>query len=556
MAKLLVLDDDLLFCEALSSTLEAQGHSVLVAHTLARARDLLKKQSFSVIFIDVYLPDGNGIDLLSGLSLLPEVPEAIVVTAQGNPEGAETAITAGAWDYVQKPAHMGEIVLMVERALEAHERKRQMPDFAGASGIVGTSRPMRLTLLQIFEAAQSDGPVLISGETGTGKELLARAIHKNSRRAGGPFVVVDCGAIAPTLLESELFGNVRGAFTGAVHSRQGLVMLANQGVLFLDEVGELALEHQKAFLRLIQERKFRPIGGAEEVQSDFRVVAATNRNLAEMAAGGTFRTDLLFRLQGMSIQVSPLRSRNEDIITLAQYACTRAITQYGMQHKTLSQEALEALASYTWPGNVRELLHTVEAGVLAAGEQPLILLQHLPVHLRAHAARSRVSRRKHRPWPEETKTETFGRESAAEKHARAPLPATDGSAFDASREEAEALRPSGTGSDFGSENAGGPTGLGTRGFSPLFDEQSDGMPEFLAVSPREPEQLPRLAEAICSGTWREFQETVLYEQKRRYLLALLQRARGNVPAAARLAGLSRQRFYILLREHGIARQWE
>ena len=500
MAKLLIIDDDLLFCEALSVTLEAQGHRALVAHTLARARELLKKQAVSVVFIDVCLPDGNGLDLIPDLALLPEVPEAIVVTAQGDPEGAETAITAGAWDYVQKPAHMGEIGLMVERALQAHERKRRLPEFTGGAGIVGASPPMRLALLQMLEASQSDSPVLLSGETGTGKELLARAIHANSRRANGPFVVVDCGAIAPTLLESELFGNVRGAFTGAVHARHGLVMLANQGTLFLDEVGELALAQQKAFLRLLQERSFRPIGGTEEVQSDFRVVAATNRNLAEMAAGGTFRPDLLFRLQGMVIQVPPLRARSEDILSLARHACARAIAQYGMRPKTLSPEALEALASYTWPGNVRELLHTVEAAVLAAGDQPLVLSQHLPVHLRAYAARLRLHDRKEQarletpsqPNPVRIAGETHGTEPDGPQ---APLP--------------ERLLPL---------------------------RQPDG--------------------TSAPSSWREFQETTLYEQKRHYLLSLLQWAEGNVSIAAKAAGLSRQRFYILLRDHGIVRQWE
>ena len=519
MASLLIVDDDLIFCEALGSTLEERGHRVLVAHTLGRARELLKKRPVSVVFLDVFLPDGNGIDLMADLALLPETPETIVITAQGNPDGAETAITAGAWDYVQKPAHMGEIALMAERAIQAHERKRRLPELAVGSGIVGTSRPMRQALLQMVEAAQSDSPVLITGETGTGKELLARGIHKNSRRALGPFVVVDCGAIAPNLLESELFGNVRGAFTGAVHSRHGLVMLANQGTLFLDEVGELALDQQRAFLRLLQERSFRPIGGNEEVQSDFRVVAATNRNLAEMAAGGTFRSDLLFRLQGMAIQVPPLRIRNEDIISLAQYACARAIAQYGMRSKTLSQEALEALASYAWPGNVRELLHTVEAAVLAAGEQALVLPQHLPVHLRAHAVRSRVDKRGSQAWPGALKTEP-GKPTKEKGPEIDPGP--------------QNIRPDAGGDRIPQNPA---------------EIQGEALPGFM----REPGQA---GETTTPVTWREFQETALHEQKRRYLLALLQWAGGSVPAAAGAAGLSRQRLYILLREHGIARQWE
>ena len=538
MANLLILDDDRLFCEALGTTLEEQGHRVLVAHTLARAKELLKKQVFAVVFIDVYLPDGNGIDLMGYLSQLPDPPEAIVVTAQGNPDGAETAIVAGAWDYIQKPAHMVEIVLMVERALEAHERRQQLPDLADSAGIVGTSRPMRLTLMQMLEAAQSDSPVLISGETGTGKELLARAIHKNSRRARGPFVVVDCGAIAPTLLESELFGNVRGAFTGAVHSRHGLVMLAHQGTLFLDEVGELSQDQQKVFLRLLQERSFRPIGGTEEVQSNFRVVAATNRNLVEMAAGGMFRADLLFRLQGMTIQVPPLRARNEDIPALAQHARTRALTHYGMQSKIFSQDVLKALSSYTWPGNVRELLHTVEAAVLAAGDQQLVLLQHLPVHLRASAVRSRVNEREKRLLQEQAE-----QAATPETSNETELPETGGVSLGSPLPDvADPPREQGP-------EASGSEQVLKEETTPAFAvSELPTAPPSPATGPHEETPMP--------VSWREFQETTLYECKRRYLLALLQWSRGNVPAAAEAAGLSRQRLYILLREHGIARQWE
>lgn len=538
MANLLILDDDRLFCEALGTTLEEQGHRVLMAHTLARARELLQKHVFAVVFIDVYLPDGNGIDLMNDLSQLPDAPEAIVVMAQGNPDGAETVIVAGAWDYIQKPAHMVEIVLMVERALEAHERKRQLPDLAGSAGIVGTSRPMRLALMQMLEAAQSDSPVLISGETGTGKELLARAIHKNSRRARGPFVVVDCGAIVPTLLESELFGNVRGAFTGAVHARHGLVMLANQGTLFLGEVGELSQDQQKVFLRLLQERSFRPIGGTEEVQSDFRVVAATNRNLAEMAAGGTFRTDLLFRLQGMTIQVPPLRSRNEDIPALAQYARVRSLAHYGMQSKIFSQDALKALSSYTWPGNVRELLHTVEAAVLAASDQQLVLLQHLPVHLRASAVRSRVNEREKQLLRGQAEpvqaTKTPGGTQLPETEDSPQEPPVSG-LYGAPREN-HAETP-------------GADQILQKAASPAFNVSGSQKP---APSPG----INSPGETSMPVSWREFHETTLHEHKRRYLLSLLQWSGGNVPAAAEAAGLSRQRLYILLREHGIARQWE
>ncbi len=536
MAHILIIDDDLLFCEALRFIMEEEGHHVSLAHTLTTARDLLKKNIFAVAVIDVCLPDGNGLDLLAGLALLPEPPEAIVVTAMGNPQGAEMAITAGAWDYVQKPADMGEISLMVQRALKNREQKRKKVHLARASGIVGESLPMRLTLLRLFEAAQSDTPVLIVGETGTGKELVARAIHNNSRRAGGPFVVVDCGAIAPTLLESELFGNVRGAFTGAAQSRPGLVRLADQGTLFLDEVGELSPEHQKVFLRVLQERTFRPIGGAEEIRSDFRVVAATNRDLSEMAAGGRFRQDLLFRLQGSSIAMPALRMRGQDILLLARHALERSLSQYGMKDKDFSAEALEAFSLYEWPGNVRELLYTIERAVLAAHDDPLILPQHLPLHLRAHAARLRLEER----VPSAPAGQgTGGRDTAAradmvEEHDPA-------GAFRARERDGRGGFPGAPGMEL--EQSGADA-------SPLARDGGKLYPP-----PAKAEERDRAA-ALPPQSWREFQETHLHEHKRRYLLSLLQWADGNIPRAAERAGLSRQRLYSLLRDHGITRQWE
>lgn len=532
MSRLLVVDDDLIFCEALSSTLEEAGYQVMIAHTLERARELLKKQRVDVAFIDVFLPDGNGLDLLAGMALLPEAPEAIVITAKGDPAGAEAAITSGAWDYVQKPAHMDEILVMVQRAVEAHERKRSMPDFTGGSGIVAAGQPMRVTLLQMFEAAQSEAPVLISGETGTGKELIARAVHKNSRRSKGPFVVVDCGAISPTLLESELFGNVRGAFTGAVHSRHGLVALADKGTLFLDEVGELALDQQKAFLRLIQERRFRPLGSTEEVESNFRVVAATNRNLSEMAAGGTFRQDLLYRLQGVTIQVPPVRQRGEDVALLAQFALNRTLAQYGMRDKAFSPEVLEAMAAYPWPGNVREMLHAVEAAVLAAGDAPLVLLQHLPVHLRAFAVRTRVEERA--PVPAEP---------ADTPPAAAPPLAVPSLPSSAPEAPPRAALPPAPAQESPPPRESQPPNPPGDGKAPALNA--------LAERTAEP-----VVNAAFPGTWKEFQDGALFAYKRRYLLSLLHFCSGNVAKAAKLAGLSRQRLYALLREHGIARHWE
>ena len=555
MATLLIVDDDKLFCEALSTILEEEGYRVLVAHSLARARELLKKHTIAIIFIDVFLPDGNGLDLMAGLALLPEPPDAIIVTAQEDPQRAESAITSGAWDYVQKPADMPKIVLMVKRALQAQERKKQMPDSAGNAGIVAHNRAMRITLLQMFEAAQVDAPVLITGETGTGKELVARAVHKNSRRTQGPFVVVDCSAIAPTLLESELFGNVRGAFTGAMQARQGLAMLANGGTLFLDEVGELAPEQQKVFLRLLQERRFRPIGSNEELESDFRVVAATNRNLTEMAAGGTFRSDLLFRLQGLIIEIPPLRSRGKDVFLLVQYALNRTLAQYNLKPKAFASDALEALASYPWPGNVRELMHAVEGSVLAAHDESLILMQHLPMHLRAMAVKSRVQEQK--PASAATEPEFPTAADAPPLIRVQPGAPVIGPASQTQTASPAPLSPA--------TQETGPDSL--LQVMPPATEASQP----LLVAPPAPTEAwpaPENVAAIATGlvpprsstqdpfTWKEFQDDILHVYKRRYLLDLLAWAQGSVPEAAKAADLSRQRLYTLLKEHGISRSWK
>lgn len=571
MATLLIVDDDMLFCEALSTTLEEEGYRVLVAHNLGRARELLKKHTIEVVFIDVFLPDGNGLDLMAGLALLPEPPEAIVVTAQGDPQRAESAITSGAWDYVQKPADMREIVLMVKRAIQAHERKTQMPDPAGSAGIVASNRAMRITLLQMFEAAQVDAPVLITGETGTGKELVARAVHKNSRRAKGPFVVVDCSAIAPTLLESELFGNVRGAFTGAMHSRQGLAMLADGGTLFLDEVGELAPEQQKVFLRLLQERRFRPIGGNEELESDFRVVAATNRNLTEMAAGGTFRSDLLFRLQGLTIEIPPLRNRGKDVFLLVQYALNRTLAQYNLKPKAFSSDALQALASYPWPGNVRELMHAVEASVLAAHDESLILMQHLPVHMRAQAVKSRVQENypAQPPPPAESSSPALSAASGGEEtppYGEPPAYIQPGAPVIGAPTQVQATTPAQAAplappAPLQPRHAFGQPAPASLDAVPTGEQ---AMPPAASRPPQDtsqPPALPQQEAPLRSATqdpysWKEFQENILYEHKRRYLLDLLTWAQGSVPEAAKAAGLSRQRLYTLLKEHGISRHWE
>jgi two-component system NtrC family response regulator len=266
-----------------------------------------------VIFLDVRLPDGNGLENLTTFREQPSTPEVIIMTGVGDPDGAELAVKGGAWDYIQKPFSKQEIVLLLHRALDYREKSAQkIPVILKREHIIGSSSRLQAHLDLLAQAANTDTNVLISGESGTGKELFARAIHQNSVRAGKKFVVVDCTALPENLVESVLFGHKKGAFTGADRTENGLFKYADGGTLFLDEVGELPLSIQKKFLRVLQEHRFRLVGSQQEISSDFRVVAATNRDLEQMVETGDFRQDLLYRLRAFTIELSPLRERFSD----------------------------------------------------------------------------------------------------------------------------------------------------------------------------------------------------------------------------------------------------
>jgi two-component system NtrC family response regulator len=259
-------------------------HECVSAQTLDSGLRMMHKKAFDVIFLDVRLPDGNGLDILPDIMALPDPPEVIILTGKGDPDGAELAIRGGVWDYLLKPSSIREISLTLGRALKYHEEKRGRDGDRGLelNGVVGDSPVIKVSFNLLSQAARSETNVLITGETGTGKELFASTIHANSKRKSGNFVVVDCAGLTESLLESTLYGHRKGAFTGAQSDRIGLVKLADGGTLFLDEVGEMPLSMQKAFLRVLQERTFRPVGDTREQTSDFRLVAATNRDLDEM----------------------------------------------------------------------------------------------------------------------------------------------------------------------------------------------------------------------------------------------------------------------------------
>ncbi len=396
MAKILIADDDPLVLDSLRQVIERMNHEAVAASSLASALEAVRTRAFDVALCDVQMPDGSGLQILSDLRNSPSSPEVIIMTGYGDPDGAELAIKKGAWDYLEKPLSVKEVTLVVERALLYREKKQAAakPISLKTEGIIGSNPKLRSCLDTLAQAAGSDANVLVSGETGTGKELFAWAIHKNSGRADRNFVVVDCAALPETLVESTLFGHVRGAFTGADKPRDGLIKQADGGTLFLDEIGELSVSIQKAFLRVLQERRFRPVGGGQELSSDFRLVAATNRRLEDMVKAGEFREDLLFRVRTLVLELPPLRETKEDIKDLAIHYIVKFCDQYGIPMKSFSPDFKDVLMAYDWPGNVRELVQALEKAVVTAKEEPVLYPKHLPEHIRIHIARSSIQSRK------------------------------------------------------------------------------------------------------------------------------------------------------------------
>jgi two-component system, NtrC family, response regulator len=393
MSQVLIIDDDEMYSHMLFDLIERSGHEPSMAFTLKDGLQKARENDFDVVFLDVNMPDGNGLESLPYLRHTPSAPEVIIITGAGDPDGAELAIKSGAWDYIEKGASLKEITLPLVRALQYRRDKNHQaaPTALKAEGIIGQSPKLKTCFEVLSQAAASDASVLITGESGTGKELFARAIHDNSLRVNNNFVVIDCAALPPTLVESELFGYERGAFTGADRSQKGLVMQAHQGTLFLDEVGELPLSIQSAFLRVLQEHRFRAVGGQRENISDFRLVAATNRNLGRMVENGQFRNDLLYRLKSFVIELPPLRELVPDIKEIAIHHTERLCKRAGLEVKNFSPEFLDILTSYHWPGNVRELVNTLERSIAAARYEPTLYQTHLPESIRIHMARSSVT---------------------------------------------------------------------------------------------------------------------------------------------------------------------
>jgi two-component system NtrC family response regulator len=390
MGKVLIIDDDRLNSEMLHDMIITMGHEVACAFTAEEGLEAAVSHSFDVVFLDVQLPDGDGLMLLPDIHATPSAPEVIIITGYGSPDGAELAIKNGAWDFIEKPLARKMIELPLVRALQYREVKKGKgtPLILKREGIIGSSATMEACMELVAQAAASDANILITGETGTGKELFAQAIHNNSSRSGMAFVTVDCASLPPTIIESILFGHERGAFTGADRHREGLIKQADGGTLFLDEVGDLPLSAQKSFLRVLQEHRFRPLAAKREVTSEFRVIAATNRDLNTMVQEGKFREDLFFRLRAITLEMPPLREHPGDIKDV-----NKICKRHGTEAKGFSPEFIETICAYDWPGNIRELVNALESALAAALHEPILYPKHLPTHLRVHLARNAIHKK-------------------------------------------------------------------------------------------------------------------------------------------------------------------
>ena len=375
MARILVVDDELSIREYLEVLLTRSGHVVELADSVEAARGLLTSRSYDLAISDFRIGKDTGIDVLKAARALSPPPEVIIITAYGTPASAVQAMRQGAYDYISKPFDNDELVLLVERALEKSrltEENRQLRAtlLPRAEYYVGTSPAMRQVWTLVDKVAQARSTVLITGESGTGKEVVARAIHARSPRASSPFVPVNCGALAEGVLESELFGHVRGAFTGAQGERTGILVSAGDGTVLLDEVGELPPATQVKLLRVLQERRVKPVGSSREVPFEARVLAATNRRLDDEVKAGRFREDLLFRLNVINIELPPLRARREDIRMLAGYFLGRVAEELGRPGLHFTEDTLKLLEAYSFTGNVRQLQNIVErAATLSDGEE-------------------------------------------------------------------------------------------------------------------------------------------------------------------------------------------
>jgi len=384
--RIMIVDDELIVRDSLTKWFREDGYRVEAAESSAAALKKLQTGSCSLMLVDIKMPGMDGIELLERVKEIDKNVIVIIITAFASVDTAVKALKQGAYDYITKPIDPDYLDHVVEKALMQHEltlenvRLREVvSELSGATEIIGDSPEIKKVLELVQTVAPNDTTVMIRGESGTGKELVARAIHNGSPRRYFPIVTVNCGAMTETLLESELFGHERGAFTGAQYRRKGKVELADGGTLFLDEVGNIDTKTQMDLLRVIESKQFTRVGGTEVLKSDFRVICATNRDLEEAVKEGSFREDLYYRLNVFTIEMPPLRGRRGDVAKLAHHFLEKYARQMSKDVRSFSPDAMHTLKAYDWPGNVRELENAVERAMVVAQGQT-IERQHLPLH--------------------------------------------------------------------------------------------------------------------------------------------------------------------------------
>jgi two-component system response regulator HydG len=371
MPKILIIEDDTSFCQMLQKFLTRHGFEVNTSYSIQEAEEELKDSTFDVILSDVRLPKGNGVSLLSQIKQNSSKTQVILMTGYAEVKTAVNAMKKGAFDYISKPFTPEEILLVIQNALQAkpdsklEPNKRQPQKKEGPRQfLVGESEKSKKLQQYVQLVAPTNMSVLLTGESGTGKEVTAKSIHEASKRKGERFVAVDCGAIPKEIATSEFFGHVKGSFTGAIEDKIGHFEAANRGTLFLDEVGNLSYEHQIQLLRAIQERKIKRVGSTKEIQLDLRIIAATNEDLLEAVAEGSFREDLYHRLNEFSIEVPSLRERNEDILLFANYFLDKSNIELDKEVLEFSEEVKQMFLQYSWPGNLREMKNMIKRAVL------------------------------------------------------------------------------------------------------------------------------------------------------------------------------------------------
>ncbi|RNC66639.1 MAG: sigma-54-dependent Fis family transcriptional regulator [Desulfuromonadales bacterium] len=386
--RILLIDDEDSGREALTLLIRNAGHFVRSAASGTEGQQILAREKFEIVITDLLLPDANGIDILKKVKEESPLTEVILITGHASAETAVRAMKEGAFDYITKPLNIDELKIIIAKAVEKHDLlsenvylKKQLRDKFEFANMIGSSPAMQQVFALMKRIVKTDSTVLVAGESGTGKELVAKAIHFNGHRRDKPFIAVHSGAIPENLLESELFGYVKGAFTGAARDKIGKFEAANGGTIFLDEIGTMPLQLQTKLLRVLQEEEVERVGSTRPIKIDVRVIAASNLNLADEVKKGTFREDLYYRLNVIPLQLPPLRERVEDILPLAKHFLTKFCKEMHRSRMTLSKEAVESLESYPWPGNVRELENAMER-VVALTEEDTITLHALPPNIR------------------------------------------------------------------------------------------------------------------------------------------------------------------------------